>query len=77
MYLGHRNEQWHLLIVTERYLANSCAFQCIAFGREDLITNSPLGFRVLGQLPEGERESGRGSGVYEKAVRCALVSAGA
>jgi len=48
IYFGYRDEQWHLLIVTERYLVGSGAFQDIASGRQNLITNTPLGFGTLG-----------------------------
>ena len=53
-YFGYRDEQRHLLIVTERYLVGSGTPQGIASGRQNLLTNSSLGFRLLGQFPENE-----------------------
>jgi len=47
IYFVYRDEQRHLLIVTERYLVGSGAFHNIAFGCQNLITNSLLGFGIL------------------------------
>jgi hypothetical protein len=48
MHLGYCDEQRHPLIVAERYLVGPGAFQDVAFGCQDFITSSPLGFRTLG-----------------------------
>jgi hypothetical protein len=74
-YFGYRDEQRHLLIIAEWYLVGAIVFQDIMSGRKNLVTNSPLGFGTLGQLPEGKRESGSSGGVYGKAVRCEGFSA--
>lgn len=47
-YFVYGHEQRHFLIVAERYLVGSGGFQDIAFGCQNLITNSLLSFRTLG-----------------------------